>query len=146
MYTLGEAARATGKSKPTIAKAIKTGRISAARGGDGSYQIDPAELHRVYPMTGQLSGNGLQSDTPLDTGLADSGLGGEVEKWRALAEEREQTIRDLRSRLDASEGERRNVHAQLTALLSAPAKLTDSAQPRPLRRRILAWLGKQHGL
>jgi excisionase family DNA binding protein len=49
-YTLGDAARATGKSKPTIAKAIKAGRISATKTEDGSYQIDPSELHRVYPM------------------------------------------------------------------------------------------------
>jgi hypothetical protein len=52
VYTLGEAARASGKSKSTIAKAVKSGRVSAVRGDDGSYQIDPAELHRVYPLTG----------------------------------------------------------------------------------------------
>src|SRR6185369_6775676 len=46
VYTLGEAARASGKGKSTIAKAIKSGRISATRDPDGSYRIDPAELHR----------------------------------------------------------------------------------------------------
>ena len=56
MYTLGEAARASGKSKPTIAKAIKTGRVSAIRQPDGSYQIDPAELHRVYPVNSKSGG------------------------------------------------------------------------------------------
>ena len=49
MYTLGQAARATGKSKASIHKAVKTGRISAGRTPDGHYQIDPSELHRVYP-------------------------------------------------------------------------------------------------
>jgi hypothetical protein len=52
MYTLGQAARATGKAKPTIARAIQTGRISASRADDGSWAIDPAELHRVYPYDG----------------------------------------------------------------------------------------------
>lgn len=50
-YTLGEAAKATGKSKATISKAIKSGRISAAKDEAGAFQIDPAELHRVYPVT-----------------------------------------------------------------------------------------------
>jgi hypothetical protein len=50
-YTLGEAAKATGKSKATISKAIKSGRISAQKGDTGSFHIDPSELHRVYPPT-----------------------------------------------------------------------------------------------
>jgi hypothetical protein len=52
MYTLGEAATATGMSKAALSKAIKQGRISAKRKegrNDGAFEIDPAELHRVYP-------------------------------------------------------------------------------------------------
>lgn len=49
MYTLGTAAKATGKSKTTIQKALTNGRISAAKNDIGEWQIDPAELHRVYP-------------------------------------------------------------------------------------------------
>lgn len=52
-------------------------------------------------MTGQPTANGLQSDTPADTGSADIGLRGELDKWRALAVEREETIRDLRARFDS---------------------------------------------
>lgn len=48
-YTLGQAAKATGLSKPTLSDAIKKGRISASKDDFGRYQIDPAELHRVYP-------------------------------------------------------------------------------------------------
>lgn len=51
VYTLGEAAKATGKSKATISKAIKSGRISAQKDETGTFQIDPSELHRVYPPT-----------------------------------------------------------------------------------------------
>lgn len=49
-YTLGQAAKATGKSKSTLQAAIKKGRISASQDDLGQYQIDPAELHRVYPL------------------------------------------------------------------------------------------------
>lgn len=48
-YTLGTAAKATGKTKTAIAESIKKGRISAIKDDFGRYQIDPAELHRVYP-------------------------------------------------------------------------------------------------
>ena len=49
MYTLGTAAKAAGKTKSAIFKAIQKGRISAQKDDFGRYQIDPAELHRVYP-------------------------------------------------------------------------------------------------
>src|SRR3954447_5077192 len=48
-FTLGEAAKQARVSKPTLSKAIKTGRISAEKQPDGSYRIQPAELFRVYP-------------------------------------------------------------------------------------------------
>ena len=48
-YTLGEAAKATGKSKTTVQRAIAKGKISAEKLGNG-YSIDPSELHRVFPM------------------------------------------------------------------------------------------------
>jgi len=49
MYTLGTAAKAAGRTKSAIFKAIQKGRISAKKDDLGRYQIDPAELHRVYP-------------------------------------------------------------------------------------------------
>jgi hypothetical protein len=58
-YTLGDAARAVGKSKTTLHRAIKSGRISAAKSEDGSYSIDPSELHRVFPPVTEV--------TPTDT-------------------------------------------------------------------------------
>ena len=48
-YTLGQAAKATGKSKSTISKALKNGTISASKGVSGAFEIDPSELHRVFP-------------------------------------------------------------------------------------------------
>lgn len=42
MLTLAEVARKTGLT--TLAKAIRSGRLSASRKEDGSYEIDPAEL------------------------------------------------------------------------------------------------------
>lgn len=64
VYTLGEAAKATGKSKTTISKAIKNGKISASKLDNGQYQIDPAELHRVYPLTVISNSQNGRLDTP----------------------------------------------------------------------------------
>ena len=47
--TLGEAEDEVGVAKSTISRAIKAGRLSANKNEHGHYQIDPAELFRVYP-------------------------------------------------------------------------------------------------
>lgn len=48
--SLSQAAKLTGKSKSTINRAIKTGKLSAIRHEDGSYSIDPAELSRAFDL------------------------------------------------------------------------------------------------
>lgn len=48
--SLSQAAKLTGKSKSTINRAIKTGKLSATRHEDGSYSIDPAELSRAFDV------------------------------------------------------------------------------------------------
>jgi hypothetical protein len=49
MHTLTTAAKAIGLNRSTVLRAIKSGKISAAKDEHGEWQIDPAELHRVYP-------------------------------------------------------------------------------------------------
>jgi hypothetical protein len=44
-----EAADRVGRSKSAILKAIREGRISAIKGDDGSWHIEPVELFRAYP-------------------------------------------------------------------------------------------------
>src|SRR3954464_6981427 len=67
-YTLGQAAKATGLSKMTIQRALKSGRLSGHKDDTGAYQIDPAELHRVFPAAIQCDGNAAvtvgRSETP----------------------------------------------------------------------------------
>jgi excisionase family DNA binding protein len=72
-YTLGMAARATGLSKSTIYRAIKAGRLSASRSEGGDYEIDPSELHRVFPLadaqTAHFSNGALKRGaTPAEQG------------------------------------------------------------------------------
>lgn len=67
-YTLGTAAKAVGKSKATISKAIKSGKLSATKHDNGSYSIEAVELHRVYPPTPSETVASKPSDTPNETG------------------------------------------------------------------------------
>ena len=46
--SLGQAAKETGMDKSTISRAIKSGKLSATRKENGGYEIDPAELFRVF--------------------------------------------------------------------------------------------------
>ena len=50
MLSLSEAAKLSGQSKSTIWRAVNSGRLSATRTYTGDYQIDPAELHRVFSL------------------------------------------------------------------------------------------------
>src|SRR5689334_12865996 len=103
MYTIGTAATATGKAKSTISRDIKSGKISAMKNEDGSYSIDPAELHRVYPPVSQSNGssNGQSNDSQPQNSLAGTG-GLEAE------------LQHLRERLSAVELEREREREQLT--------------------------------
>lgn len=115
-YTLGTAAKATGKAKSTILRAIKSGIISAHKSHNGSYEIEPSELHRVFEP------NSAQQPPSNDTQPHEeqnATLGFRLEILEAERQrERDQmqaTIDDLRARLDRSED-------RITALLSSPPK------------------------
>ena len=135
-YTLGEAAKATGRSKATIHRAIQSHKISAAKDdATGSWLIEPAELHRVFPpVSAEPVQNGFmrQSETVAETGET-AELRRRLEELRVEREreraDKDEVIDDLRRRLDASDEERRKVQAQLTALLT-----DQSEQGAPQRR------------
>jgi hypothetical protein len=97
MFTLGTAAKHVGRSKPTLSKAIKDGKLSAKK-VNGVYQIDPSELDRVFPRN---SPSEAQTD-PLRTSSRSVDV--------ALAEQRnehlEATVEDLKARLDEMKLER----------------------------------------
>lgn len=113
MYTLGTAAKATGRSKSTIQRAIKDGTISANKNDKGQYEIDPAELHRVFDATS----HDTEDETPRnasETGDDTAVLKAQLEALNQLAEERSRTIDDLRERLDKEGEERRKLTMMIT--------------------------------
>ena len=128
-YTLGDAAKATGKSKTTLHRAIKSGRISASKAEDGSYSIEPAELHRVFPAVTAGTPLGLlpkNDEERLSNTLSALRIQLEMQekerdRERALLQE---TIADLRE-------DRDKWRQQATSLLTDQR----SEPPNPIHRR-----------
>lgn len=113
-YTLGEAAKATGKSKTTIKRALEKGRVSGAKNDIGEWQIEPVELHRAYARVEPVT------ETPGTSHV--TGGNGEFQV-RFDASERENRL--LRDQLDREreisrslETDRDHWRQQATALLT----------------------------
>ncbi len=156
--SLLEASQRVGKSKPTVLRAIQAGKISASRDEPtGEWRIEPAELFRVYPPVSEGTSATVQEDddetsrniskgernalnfgdthTDARTAAELEALKRELEREKEeRARERrqqEETIADLRTRLDASEEERRRKDTQLTALLTDQSRKSAKEDTKP---------------
>ena len=94
--SLIKAAEASGKSKSTINRAIKSGKLSAQRNDDGSYSIDPSELSRAFPTKPQGT-----PPTEPHTGHQEPP---EVKALRAELEASHERLQDARDRLSEKDG------------------------------------------
>lgn len=108
-----QAAKAVGKSIPTITRAIKNGKLSASRLDGGGYEIDPSELFRVWKAVTN-SNSVTQPMLERETSIEDSMLRAKLEVMDERLSDAQATIKDLRDRLDAESAERRNLTAQIT--------------------------------
>ena len=103
MAHAGGAARAVGKSKPTIARAISSGKLSASRTETGEFAIDESELLRLYGVTRDGSGSMLRDVAPAD-GASLAVLRVKRDRLLIESEELAESIRNLRHRLDGEVG------------------------------------------
>jgi excisionase family DNA binding protein len=139
-YTLKQAALAIGKSKPTVLRAIQSGKISAVRDETtGGWLIDPAELHRLYaPVTSEIVHDAEVTRSVIHNETAM--LRREIEILREERERERQeaqtTVTDLRTRLDTAT-------QQLGEALQQVRLLTDQRSiapaPTPTRRSWWPW-------
>lgn len=126
-YTLGQAAKATGKSKPAIFDQIKKGRISAQKNELGRYEIDPSELHRLYPPVSQDDQKGKDG---LNAGEHPNGP--EIKALAARLEVMEELVSALRDDKAKAEGR----EAEAIRRETEAAKREDD-----LRRDLEHWRG-----
>jgi hypothetical protein len=104
-YTLTQASRACGKSKATLLRAIRSGRLSAARDEvAGSWLINESELHRVFPPGTAVPGTDTSNDAPRTPVRTDrtAELEARITEMQEAARLRDDTIGDLRRRLDTA--------------------------------------------
>ena len=153
------------KRSTTVLRAIQAGKISASRDEPtGEWRIEPAELFRVYPPVPEGTSAPVQEEEDetlrnISTGerntlnfgntRTDARTAAELEALKRELErekeergrerrQQEETIADLRKRLDSSEEERRQKDAQLTHLLTDQREKEPPAPPR--QRGFLDWL------
>ena len=130
-HSLGTAAIATGRSKTTIHRAIKSGRLSAIKNIDGVFEIDPSELHRVFsPVTGNTSME--QAVTHDETALLEQ----ENTFLRLQLEREREFTRDLQLMLKTESEERRKLTALLTFQQEQPPKVL---QERSVKKENKLW-------
>lgn len=129
MYlSLVQAAKESGKSKSVIHNALKNGRLSGTKNDKGNWQIDPAELFRVFPkgVPKRSGGKKRTVQNPTEHALLEQ----EVEHLRERLADKDMQVADLRRRLDASEDDRRQAQDRLTALLEDKRERKPAARPK----------------
>ena len=123
MYNLATAAAAVGRNKNAILRAIEAGKIPASQDANGDMQIDPADLHRVYP--------------PLRTGDVQQQTTGGLLYWRKSTNTPAFTDGEQHWALQAGQmvtwGGRRSTHRALT--LRGPQPSRSPCDPLPLPQR-----------
>lgn len=132
--TLSQAAKAASKSKSTLNRAIKSGRLSATRNADGTFSIDPSELARAFPQNGPEHEPVVCPEPLLErSGTEQYSLIALLEQL--LEREREALAREREVSADLKE-DRDRWRAQATGLLSdlrtAQEKIAPTTSPEAL--------------
>jgi len=119
--SLRQAAKEAGVAKTTLIRALRSGRLSAQKNDLGDWAIDPAELHRVFPLRAQDQGDPGSAPVVLDHDASPSGppatsldrerlaaLEAQVQALKELIQRLDQDKRDLKEERDrwAAQAER----------------------------------------
>lgn len=141
-FSLSQAAKETGKGKSSIHRAIKSGRLSAQRHQDGTYSIDAAELFRAFPPAlpepvPEQRPEPRQEPSTTPSAIEEV-LRVRVEMLTAQLEREQETVADLRRRLDRAE-------ERILALSHSPATPPSAVpelqpSPKPSRRGLWGFL------
>lgn len=169
-YSLSSAAKVTGSSKSLIHRMCEDGRLSHRRLPNGQYRIDASELGRAFSGKNQvtvLEPLGEDAEAPArggSIGLAalrmelavaraktqalEEQLGRERQDREHERETHQETVSDLRRRLDQEQEERRTLQRQLMSpihsmpqvLQKQPAEVPTKVEPVKSPRSFLARL------
>lgn len=110
--TLGQAAKHAQRSKGTISKALNNGNLTGekiTKNGRETWQIEPSELQRWMDANPLRNGEEVQNTTPIvntENTIQNSVLEVKLQAAEQRYDDAQQTIEDLRARLDKSEAAR----------------------------------------
>jgi hypothetical protein len=128
--SIRDAAQLVGKHDTTILRAIDAGKLSAGKNVHGQWEIDPAELQRVYEIVadpgGESQANGALRDAasagarsahapdgePVKLQLLERELANKSERIEALEHERDRERRLLQERIEDLQKDRDNWREQ----------------------------------
>lgn len=102
-FTIGQAAKETGKAKSTIKKSIDNGELSVAEKTARGFKIEASELFRVFPRkTEERSVNApVEQIETVEKHIENSVLKAKLELADQRYDDAQRTIEDLRSDRDA---------------------------------------------
>ncbi len=128
LYTIQQAAKATGMSRQAIHAAVKKGKISASRSAQGILEVDAAELHRVYPLVNLDEPKLTTNDGSADT------FNAENRELKARIQGLEALLAEVRTERDRWQEQADAWQMQAKALTAAP---TSEPKKRSLLARLL---------
>lgn len=136
-YSANQAAEATGKNVATITRAIKSGKLSATKDTSGAWQIDGAELSRVYPLRTQslqnLTMQNGENPTQRDKLAEDNALREELAALRERDKLKDTLLENYVAQMADLKEDRDKWRQQATNLLASQE--AELVVPAPVKRR-----------
>lgn len=130
-YSMRQAADVCGKSRTTIHRALKSGRMSGTQDNTtGEWSIDPSELRRVFPWDRSVHEHKSTNVHDMVNSTSDEVLAVKVAMLENQLEREKETVSDLRKRLDLSD-ERLTL---LTHQIGSNTKVNNSWLSRLLKK------------
>lgn len=143
--TLRQAADLCGKSRSTIHRALKSGKLSGARDDDGSWSIDPSELARVFPWDtagqAQRDTKGQPETPPRDHESREVDvLRVKVEMLERLLESEQVSREKAEDRADKAEARSHELNKRVLLIEEERQAKKSNATSKPSIRAILSRL------
>jgi|TARA_B110000114_G_scaffold76369_1_gene80851 excisionase family DNA binding protein len=152
-FSLSKAAKVAGVSKTTVYKWVKTGKLSASKGADGTYSIDRSELERVTSARKQVTSTPVTPDQTqdditssskaLDLSIYRSNTINEIKYAAALeavSHERKllrEQVNELRQRADAAEARSEAAAERYHDSIKTMTRLLEDKREPQQRKRFL---------
>ncbi len=137
-YSLTQAAEAAKVQRSTVFKWIKAGKVSAVKAEDGTYRIQPAELHRFLDSVAKEPAAqeapkqaDITHSMDTETAIELMALRSQIDALKQILEMERQRVEEARKREEDLKAERDRWAAQAERLALAPPTPVTVTVPQP---------------